>query len=360
MGNGDSFDFVHETYAQRVVFGIGSARARLPDEVQRLGGRRVLLVSTDSGREMAEELIRGVPVVGAVDQVRVHVPLEVAAAARRQAHDLKADVLLSIGGGSAVGTAKAVALTSGVPVLAVPTTYAGSEATPVWGLTEGGRKATGTDARVLPRTVVYDPELSVTLPVEISVASGLNALAHGVDSQWAPGANPLNRALGIEGVRALAAGLRRVHTDPADLAGRSRCLYGAYLAALSFSSAGSGLHHKICHVLGGTWDLPHAETHAVVLPHVVAFNTESAPAALEGVAAALGAEDALHGLLRLNRELQAPTSLRELGLPEGALQEAAALVAEVAPRDNPRHVDARSAEQLLRGAWAGVSALGQR
>jgi maleylacetate reductase len=354
---GDALDFVHEMHAQRVVFGAGSARTRLAGEVARLSGTRVLLVVAEGERALAEELTRALPVVGSVDEVRMHVPVAVAEAARRRADELGADLLLSIGGGSTTGTAKAVALTSGLPLLAVPTTYAGSEATPVWGLTDAGRKTTGTDARVLPRTVVYDPELSRTLPVGLSVASGLNALAHCVDSQWAPGANPINRALALEGARALTEGMRQVHADPADLAGRSSCLYGAYLAALSFASAGSGLHHKICHLLGGTWDLPHAQTHAVVLPHVLAFNAPAARAAATRIAAALGAEDALEGLLDLADELEAPTSLRELGMPEDGLAEAAALVAEVAPGDNPRPVDRQSAEVLLRGAWTGRSVL---
>lgn len=353
----DSVGFVHEMLAQRIVFGPGSARARLAEEVERLEGKRVLLVVGEGERALATELTRGLPVVGTAQRVRMHVPLDVAEAARRQAADLRVDLLLSIGGGSTVGTAKAVALTSGLPVLAVPTTYAGSEATPVWGLTHAGSKTTGSDRRVLPRTVVYDPELTVTLPVRLSVASGLNALAHCVDAQWSPGANPINRALALEGVQALTDGLRLVHADPADLTGRSRCLYGAYLAGLSFASAGSGLHHKICHVLGGTWDLAHAETHAVVLPHVVAFNAPYAPQAATRIAVALGADDAVGGLLDLADELEAPTSLRDLGLPEDALPEAAALVAEAAPEDNPRAVDATTAEALLRGAWEGRSAL---
>jgi alcohol dehydrogenase class IV len=349
-------DFVHEMHAQRVVFGAGSARTRLAHEVERLNGTRVLVFVSEGQRPLAGELTPGLPVVGTVDQVRMHVPVAVAEAARRRADEVAANLLLSIGGGSTVGTAKAVALTSGIPVVAVPTTYAGSEATPVWGLTDAGRKTTGTDPRVLPRTVVYDPELSVLLPLGLSMASGLNALAHCVDSQWAPRANPINQVLAQEGARALTQGLRKVHADPSDLAGRSSCLYGSYLAALSFASAGSGLHHRICHVLGGTWDLPHAQTHAAVLPHVLAFNAPAAPAAASRLAAALGVEDAVRGLLDLEVELEAAWSLRELGMPEDALPRAAALVVEAAPPDNPRPVDRESAEQLLRSAWEGPGA----
>jgi maleylacetate reductase len=337
-----------------VVFAVGAARDQLGDEVARLGGRRVLLIATDRERPVAAELVDGVPVVDTFDGVRMHVPIEVAEQARRRAAEVGADLLLSIGGGSTTGTAKAIALTSGLPILAVPTTYAGSEATPVWGLTEQARKATGTDLRVLPRTVVYDPELSTALPIDLTVASGLNALAHCVDSQWAPKADPINTSLGLEGARALVHGLREVVADGAGQDGRSRLLYGAYLAGVSFASAGSGLHHKICHVLGGTWNLPHAQTHAVVLPHVLAFNASKAPEASRRLAEAFGAEDAVEGLLALYDDLNAPRSLQALGLPESALPEAAALVVAAAPPDNPRPVTQHAMERLLRRAWSGA------
>jgi maleylacetate reductase len=224
----------------------------------------------------------------------------------------------------------------------------------VWGLTERARKTTGTDVRVLPRTVVYDPELTVTLPVELTVASGLNALAHCVDSQWAPQADPINTALALAGASALVRGLREVAADGADLDGRSRCLYGAYLAGVGFASAGSGLHHKICHVLGGAWNLPHAQTHAVVLPHVLAYNAPGAPEASRRLAEAFGAEDAVDGLLALSDDLNAPRSLNALGLPEAALSEAAALVVAGAPPGNPRPVTRDAIEQLLQRAWSGA------
>jgi maleylacetate reductase len=271
----------------------------------------------------------------------------VADAARQRAGQTGADLLLAVGGGSATGTAKAVALTTGLPIVAVPTTYAGSEVTPVWGLTEHGRKATGVDERVLPRTVVYDPELTRGLPREMSIASGLNALAHCVDSLWAPRANPVDTALALEGAQALADGLPLVHADPGGLDGRSKTLYGAYLAALAFGGAGSGLHHKICHVLGGTYDLPHAQTHAVILPHVLAFNAPFARSAVSRLARAVGEDD---GLAHLYDTVDAPRSLRALGLPESAIPEAAALIVEAAPSSNPRPVTPADMEQLLRDA----------
>jgi alcohol dehydrogenase class IV len=344
--------FEHQSYAQRVVFGDGAARTRLAAEVERLGARRVLLVATASAREVTRELTAGLPLAGEVGEVRMHVPVEVAEAARRTAGETGADLLLAVGGGSATGTAKAVALTSGLPIVAVPTTYAGSEVTPVWGLTENGRKTTGVDERVLPRTVLYDPELTRGLPLGLSVASGLNALAHCVDSLWAPRVNPVDTALALEGARALTDGLRLlVAADPATGEGRAETLYGACLGALAFAGAGSGLHHKICHVLGGTYDLPHAPTHAVILPHVLAFNAPAVPAAARRLGRALDATDAPAALDRLYDAVGAPRSLRALGLPEDRLAEAAGLIVEAAPPSNPRRFTRADAEQLLRAAY---------
>src|SRR5699024_100687 len=179
------------------------------------------------------------------------------------------------------------------------------------GLTEAGRKTTGVNDAVLPSAVIYDAELTMSLPVDLSVASGLNGMAHCIDSMWGPRANPINQALATEGIQALAAGLPAIVQDAHDLGGREQLLYGAYLSAVAFTSAGSGLHHKICHVLGGTFDLPHAQTHATVLPYVLAFNMEAAPEARDRIARALGADDALDGLQQLRKELNAPSRLSD-------------------------------------------------
>jgi alcohol dehydrogenase class IV len=265
-----------------------------------------------------------------------------------------ADVLVSVGGGSTTGLAKAVALTTGLPVIAVPTTYAGSEATPVWGLTEGAKKTTGTDKRVLPRVIVYDAALTMSLPVDMSVASGLNALAHCVDSMWAPGADPINAAFAAEGIRSLAAGLPKVVTDPMDLDGREHALYAAYLSATAFASAGSGLHHKICHVLGGKYNLPHAQTHATVLPYVLAFNGPAAPDAERRIAAAFGVASALDGLVALKRELNAPHALADYGFTVESVPEAVAAILPSVPPSNPRAVTAEDLRALLLAAWSGA------
>ncbi len=232
--------FTHDTLPQRVVFAASSAAQTLADEVGRLGVGRLMVIAGEAEATLAEGLVAGLPVALRHTEVVMHVPVEVADRARAAAEEHDVDALVSIGGGSTTGLAKAVALTSGLPIVAVPTTYAGSEATAVWGLTEGGRKTTGADPRVLPRVIVYDATLLLTLPVGMSVASGLNALAHCVDSMWAPRTDPVDQALAVEGIRALRSGLPEVVRDPRGLDGRERTLCGAYLAAVAFASAGSG------------------------------------------------------------------------------------------------------------------------
>lgn len=346
--------FEHESLTQRVCFASGEAAALVRAEVERLGASRVMVIAAAAEAELAQTVTAGLPVVVRWGEVVMHVPLEVAERARTVAAEHRADLLISVGGGSTTGLAKAVALTSGLPIIAVPTTYAGSEATSVWGLTEQARKTTGVHEGVLPRAVVYDATLTVSLPVPMSVASGLNALAHCVDAMWGPRVDPIDRALAGEGIRALAAGLPAVVADPAGLPGRARMLYGTYLSAVAFSSAGSGLHHKICHVLGGRYDLPHAQTHAVVLPYVLAFNAPAAPEAEQRIAAAFGAGSAVEGLERLRRDVAAPTALRDYGLQETDVDDAVQAVLDVVPDGNPRPVTAGDIHRLLRAAWRGA------
>ncbi|CAM5269213.1 hypothetical protein SALBM311S_12509 [Streptomyces alboniger] len=255
--------FTHQTLPQRVVFAAGGSPAAVAAEVEALGGTKVMLIASDREKELADPIDKEIPVVLRHEEVVMHVPVEVAERARRAAADAGADILVSVGGGSTTGLAKA--MTTGLPIVAVPTTYAGSE-DDVWGLTEGETKTTGVDDRVLPASVVYDAALLTTLPGGMTVASGLNAMAHCVDAMWTRRADPIDRALAQEGIRALANGLPTVASDSTSVQGIEQTLYGAYLAAVAFASAGSGMHHKICHVLGGMFNLPHAQTHAVVLP----------------------------------------------------------------------------------------------
>ncbi|MET9265321.1 maleylacetate reductase [Amycolatopsis sp. NPDC004079] len=345
--------FIHTTLPQRVRFASGAAAAGVRAETERLGARRVMLIAADPERALADEIAAGLPVALRHHEVAMHVPVELAERARAAATDHQADAIVSVGGGSTTGLAKAIALTTGLPIIAVPTTYAGSEATDVWGLTENAVKTTGRDPRVLPAAIVYDPSLTLTLPADLSVASGLNALAHCVDSLWAPQSDPINAALAAEGVRALNAGLPEVAKDPSGVDGREHALYGAYLAAAAFASAGSGLHHKICHVLGGMYDLPHAQTHAVVLPYVLAFNAPNAPGADRRLAAAFGTDTALAGLQALRARLNAPAALRDYGLAESDLPAAVKAILEAVPESNPTPATEDNLAALLRAAWEG-------
>jgi alcohol dehydrogenase class IV len=346
--------FTHETLPQRVRFASGAAAEGLAAEVDALGAHRVMVVSGRSQAELARSLAADLPVVAWTDDVAMHVPVEVAERGRSLAADAAADLLVCVGGGSTTGLAKAVALTTGLPIVAVPTTYAGSEVTEVWGLTERGTKTTGRAASVLPRAVVYDATLTVGLPVDLSVASGLNAVAHCVDSLWAPAADPVDAALAGEGLRLLAEGLPRVVAERTALEGREQVLLGAYLAAVAFASAGSGLHHKVCHVLGGMFGLPHAQTHAVVLPHVLALNAPHAPEASARVARALGGGDAVTALYSLHERLGAPVALRDLGMPADGVDAAVEAVVASAPPGNPAPVTSETVRGLVQRAWDGA------
>ena len=345
--------FVHDNLPQRVCFGSGEAAAHLATEIANLQATRVMVIASTREMDIADGITTDLPVVLKHDDVVMHVPVEVASRAQEAAAKNNVDAIVSVGGGSATGLAKAVAMTTGLPIVAVPTTYAGSEATAVWGLTEGAKKTTGTDPRVLPRVIVYDATLTLSLPVPMSVASGLNALAHCVDAMWAPRADPINAAFAAEGIRSLAGGLPRVVADPFDIDGREHALYAAYLSAAAFASAGSALHHKICHVLGGAYNLPHAQTHATVLPYVLAFNGPAAPEAERRIAAAFGTNRAIDGLQDLRRELGAPHALRDYGFTEDAIPAAAGAILPAVPPSNPRPVTAADLERLLRAAWSG-------
>ncbi|MFC7791029.1 maleylacetate reductase [Streptomyces cinereoruber] len=347
--------FTYDALPGRVVFGPGVAVTKLPAEIDASGAERILLIAGASELTLARELCAPFAerITATFSAVRPHVPIEVADSAREAAADT--DLILCVGGGSTTGTAKAVALTTGLPIIAVPTTYAGSEVTPVWGLTEGSRKTTGTSPVVLPRTVVYDPDLTLTLPASLSVASGLNAMAHCVEAFWAPRRNPVSSAVAADGIRHLAAGLPAIVADPGDEQARADLLLGAYLAGSAFAVAGSGLHHKICHVLGGAFDLPHAETHAIVLPYVLALNAPNAPEAASRIASALGEEDPVQGLHELGSKLGVPAGLRALGLSEADTQTVIDDILALAPGDNPIPVTRDGLQNLLRAAWAGTS-----
>lgn len=345
--------FTHNALPGRVVFGAGSL-AKLSEEIERLGARRALVLCTPQQREQAQDVAArlGTRCAGIFDQAVMHVPIETARAARAEARRLDADCAVAVGGGSTTGLGKAIALESSLPILAIPTTYAGSEMTPIYGITEDGLKKTGRDARVLPRTVIYDPTLTLGLPTGLSATSGMNAIAHAVEALYAEDANPISSMLAAEGIRALRQGLPRVVAEPLDLEGRSRCLYGAWLCGAVLGSVGMALHHKLCHTLGGSFNLPHAETHTVVLPHAVAYNRAAAPEAMKLAAAALDAEDAARALYALARELGAPLALKDIGMRESDLDRAAE-IATKSPYYNPRPVEYGAIRKLLDDAYHG-------
>jgi alcohol dehydrogenase class IV len=345
--------FVYDALSGRVVFGNG-AFERVPDELELLGVGRILLIADRSGTAWANRLADalGPRVVGRIDDVVVHVPIERAQEARALARSSGGDSIVTIGGGSATGLGKAVALELPLPILAVPTTYAGSEMTPIWGLTDGARKTTGRDLRVQPRTVVYDPVLTLTLPPAVAGPSGMNALAHCAEALYGPGANPITSMMAERGIAILASGLPRVVSDPDDLDARGDVLVGAYLAASAFAAAGSGIHHKICHVLGGAYDLPHAEMHTVVLPHSLALVGPSEPDAMTRIGVALGSPDVPAAVYDLAVSLGAPTDLQTIGLSAEHLDEAAGLIADAVP-GNPKPIDIPAIRALLADAFEG-------
>ncbi|HET9493777.1 MAG TPA: maleylacetate reductase [Chloroflexia bacterium] len=345
--------FTYEAMPVRVVFGPGSLE-RLREEVERLGVKRALVLSTKGQRHLAESAAErlGPLAVGIHDGAVMHVPVEVAEAARSEVARLQADCCVAVGGGSTVGLAKAVALTSGLPFVAVPTTYAGSEMTPVWGMTEGGVKRTGRDRRVLAKTVLYDPLLTLSLPAAVSGPSGMNAIAHCVEALYAPDGSPIVSLMAREGIRALAESLPVVVREPGDLTSRTQALYGAWLAGSSLAAASMGLHHKLCHVLGGRYNLPHAEVHTVILPHAAAYNAAAAPDAMRHIAAALLSEDAPGGLFDLAESLGAKTALKDIGMRAEDLDEAADLAARD-PYANPAPVTREGIRRLLDAAYHG-------
>ena len=346
-------DFVYDQLACRVVFGAG-AFDKLAAEVDRLGLSKLLVLSTPGQVKLAEEAARrlGSRAAGLYPHAKMHVPIETAEAARAEARRLGADGAVAIGGGSTIGLGKAIALESGLPIVAIPTTYAGSEMTPIYGLTEGGAKKTGRDAKVLPRTVIYDPLLTLGLPAKISGPSGMNAIAHCVEALYAENANPVISLMAEEGIRTLARSLPRIAADLGDLDARGDALYGAWLAGISLGAVGMALHHKLCHTLGGSFNLPHAETHTIVLPHAVAYNSEAAPEAMRRIARALGGKEPATGLYDLAAAIGAPLALKEIGLREQDLDQAA----EIATRNpyyNPRPVSRDGIRRLLEDAFHG-------
>jgi maleylacetate reductase len=285
----------------------------------------------------------------------MHVPIETAREAREVARQLGADCAVAIGGGSTTGLGKAIALDSGLPILAIPTTYAGSEMTPIYGITEAGLKKTGKDFKVLPKSVLYDPELTLTLPVGLSVTSGINAIAHAAEGLYSVEGNPVIDLMAEEGIAAIGRALPRIVANAKDVEARGDALYGAWLCGIVLGSVGMALHHKLCHTLGGSFNLPHAETHTVVLPHALAYNAAAAPQAMQRIARALGRDDgkAAQAVFDLAKANGAPVALRDIGMQAGDLDKACDIALQN-QYPNPRPLEARAIRELLQAAWEGA------
>src|SRR5882724_5741956 len=312
--------FVYQTSPMRVVFGAGTL-LQLPGELTRLGVSRALVLATPRQKAQVaaiNELI-GARAAGVFTGAVMHTPVEVTERAMETVRSLQADCLIAIGGGSTTGLGKAIALRTDLPQVVIPTTYAGSEMTPVVGQTRDGIKTTQSSPKILPEVVIYDVELTMTMPAGLSAISGINAIAHAVEALYAQDRNPIISLMAQEGIGALAHVLPRICEQPADKAARIDALYGAWLCGVCLGAVGMALHHKLCHALGGLFNLPHAETHTVILPHALAYNSPAAPEAIARASGALGVPGPSLGLYDLARRLGAPKSLREIGMPEGGI-----------------------------------------
>lgn len=346
--------FIYEGQPSRVLFGAGMLQ-QIKEECARLNFAKVLVISTPGHVELAQKvanLIGGNAIVHA--KAVQHVPKNSVEIALEVLKQMNIDGLVAIGGGSPIGLAKALALHTSLPVIAIPTTYAGSEMTPIWGITENGIKTTGNNMVVKPKTVIYDPELTVTLPANITVTSGMNAIAHCIEALYAENANPIISTLAEDGIRALVRSLPIILDNPADLNARADAQYGCWLASTALGSVGMALHHKLCHTLGGTFNLPHADTHTVILPHVVTYNEKFAPDAMKAIARAWNTDEENVGgvIFDFIQSLQAPISLKEIGMVQKDLAKAAKLATKN-PYYNPRPIEKEAIAELLNNAYEG-------
>jgi maleylacetate reductase len=345
--------FTFENLPCRVVFGSGALGAAKA-EIERLGGKRALVLTTAQqevqGKNLGASL--GPLYAGLFAGATMHTPVEVTEQALAAMKACDADCVVSLGGGSTTGLGKALALRTGVNQLCIPTTYAGSEMTPILGETKNGLKTTVSNKAVLPETVIYDVDLTLTLPVGLAATSGINAIAHAVEALYARDTNPVTSLIAEEGIRALARALPAIAAESDDREARTEALYGAWLCGVCLGTVGMALHHKLCHTLGGTFDLPHAETHAIVLPHALAYNAPAVPDAMARIARATNAADAAQGLYDLARRLNAKLALRDIGMPESGIDKAADLAVTNAYW-NPRPLERNAIRDLIARAWSG-------
>ncbi len=337
----------------RILLGINTIEL-LADELARLEAKRALIISTPRQQDQAERVreLLGDSAVAIFSGATMHTPVEVTAEAMRIVEKEQIDCIVAIGGGSTTGLSKAIAYRTDLPQVVIATTYAGSEMTPILGQTEGGVKTTLTDQKVIPEVVIYDVQLTLSLPPEFSGTSGINAIAHAVEALYAEHKNPATSSMAVEGIEKLARALPVIAENPQDIDARSDALSGASLCGQCLATVGMALHHKLCHTLGGSFDLPHAETHTAVLPHAAAYNADADPEAMREIADALGTDSAPAGLYKLGHAVHAKMALRDLGLEESDLDRAADLAVQK-PYWNPRPIERDAIRELLGRAWAG-------
>jgi maleylacetate reductase len=354
FGASDMEAFEYLALPARVIFGFGTL-PRVTDELIALGRKRAFVLSDPHHAPAgATRLMRALGKLGvhlSTDAV-MHTPVEVTERVMAKLVACDADCLISLGGGSTIGLGKALALRTDLPQIVLPTTYAGSEATPILGETHEGQKSTIRSMKVLPEVIIYDVELTYGLPPALSLVSGINAIAHAVEGLYAREANPVISNLAEQGIAALGRALPQIVLDPANRGARSDALFGAWACGSCLGAVGMSLHHKLCHVLGGSFGLPHAETHTVILPHAAAYNASAAPAALDRVARALGASKAAGALFDLAAMNGAPTSLRQIGMSESDLDKAADAALQSAYW-NPRPIERDPIRALLDDAYHG-------
>ena len=345
--------FVYNALPARVIFGVGRLQ-NLPEEVKRLGCTRALILSTKSQEQSGIQVqkLLGTAAVGLYANATMHTPETITLEAVQYAKKVNADCLVSVGGGSTIGLGKAIAYRTDLPQIVVPTTYSGSEATPILGQTANNQKTTLKSDKVLPEVILYDVDLTLTLPAKMTITSGMNAIAHAVEALYSPEANPMTDMLAEQGIAAIARALPLIHKNPQDKEARSDALFGAWACGTCLGAVGMSLHHKLCHTLGGSFNMAHAETHTVILPHAVVYNAPGARKAIETVARALGVENAAQGLFDMAKNLGAPCSLKELGFKEDDIPRAAEIACR-APYPNPVSLEMQKILELLRNAWAG-------
>lgn len=321
--------FEYSPLPSRVIFGSGTL-TRLDELLGELGATRAIVLSTPGRRDLALKVAAqiGARCVGIFDGAVMHTPIETTLQALERVTALGADIVIAIGGGSTIGLGKAIALRTDLPQIAIPTTYSGSEATPILGETVARKKTTQRSPKVQPEVILYDVELTLALPYALSVTSGFNAIAHAVEALYARNGNPVVDFLAERGIAAFATALPALQKDPGDRTARAEAQFGGWACGVCLGSTDMALHHKLCHILGGAFNLPHAEMHTILLPHALAYNAAAAPDAMMRISRALGTADPVAGLVRLLDRLGAPRALKDIGMPSDGIDLAAKLAVE--------------------------------